>query len=142
MGIIVWVVIRQPRRLILRRQRFDHLVERLARQDPVQLVERQIDAMVGDAPLREIVGADPLRAVAATDLDAPVLGTRVLLRLALGVLEAGAQNLHRLRPVLVLRFLVLAGHDDAARHMGDANRTIGGVHVLSAGALGTVGVDP
>ena len=36
-------------------------------------VERQADAVVGDAALREIVGADALRAVAAADL-APALG--------------------------------------------------------------------
>src|ERR1051325_599826 len=36
-------------------QRVDHLVE-LAHHHPVELVEREVDAMVGDAPLREIIG--------------------------------------------------------------------------------------
>src|SRR5204863_4337082 len=46
-----------------------------------------------------------------------------------------------MRPVLVLRALALALHDDAARLMGDADRAVGLVDVLPAGPRGAVGVD-
>ena len=52
-------------------QRLDDLVERLAVEHLVELVERQVDAVVGDPPLRKIVGADALGAVAGADLPAP-----------------------------------------------------------------------
>ena len=44
-------------------------------------------------------------------------------------------------PVLVLRSLVLALHDDAGRKMGDAHRAVGGVDMLAARARGAIGVD-
>ena len=52
----------------------------------------------------------------------------------LGVVELGAQHRHRLGAVLVLRALLLHQHDDAARHVGDADRRLGLVDVLAAGA--------
>src|SRR5438094_1248251 len=45
-------------------ERVDHFVEGLAGQHLVELVEGQVDAVVGHPSLREIVGADPLGAVA------------------------------------------------------------------------------
>ena len=60
----------EPGRLVLGDQRLDDLVERLARDHLVELVEGQVDAVVGDAVLREIVGADALGAVAGADLAA------------------------------------------------------------------------
>ena len=57
----------QQLRLVVGDQRLDDLVE-LAHHHPVELVERQVDAVVGDPPLRKIVGADALRAVARADL--------------------------------------------------------------------------
>ena len=89
-----------------------------------KLVERQIDAVVGDAPLREIIGADALGAVARADLAAP-FGRALGIELgALLVVELGAQHRHRLGAVLVLRALLLHEDDDAARQMGDADRRI------------------
>ena len=44
-------------------ERPNQLIE-IAVHDVVELVEREIDAMIGDAPLRKIVGADALGAVA------------------------------------------------------------------------------
>src|SRR5262249_4160447 len=54
-------------------QAADQLVE-VAGHDGVQLVEVQVDAVVGDAVLREVVGADALTAVARADQGAPLLG--------------------------------------------------------------------
>ncbi len=57
---------RQQLGLMLGDQRVDDLAQRLALHHLGQIVERQIDAVVGDAALREIVGADALGAVAAS----------------------------------------------------------------------------
>ena len=59
-------------RLMLGDQRIDQLIERFAFEHQIKLVQRQPDAVVGDAPLREIIGADALRAVAGADLAAAV----------------------------------------------------------------------
>src|SRR5882757_9711682 len=54
--------------LMLGRQRIDQFAQRFARDHLRQLVEREVDAVVGDAALRKIIGADALRAVAGADL--------------------------------------------------------------------------
>ncbi len=56
--------VRQLARLVVGDQRVDQLVERRTLQHRIELVQRHVDAMVGDAPLREVVGADALRAIA------------------------------------------------------------------------------
>ena len=66
-------------------QRIDDLLERFAFDDLWQFVQREIDAMIGDAALRIIIGPDALRAVAGTDLPAPLGGARGI---ALGSLES------------------------------------------------------
>src|SRR5215472_6077960 len=65
-----------------RLQRADELVE-VAVEDRLQPVERQADAVVGDAALREVVGADAVAAVAAAD---QALARRCFLRRPLGAL--------------------------------------------------------
>ncbi len=55
--------------------------------------------------------------------------------------QSRAQHLHRLGAVLVLAALVLHRHDDPGRDVGDADRGIGGVDVLPAGARRAVDVD-
>ena len=55
---------RQPVGLVLGHQRVDDLAQFVAGDDARQIVERQVDAVVGDAALREIIGADALAAVA------------------------------------------------------------------------------
>ena len=104
-------------------QRVDDLVERFALHDFVELVERQIDAVVGDAALREIIGADALRAVAGADLLASVRGRVGVEPLALGVIEAGAQERMAFARFYAASALP-ASHDDAGRQMRDADRRI------------------
>src|SRR5688572_2913395 len=59
--------------LVLVLQGIHELVE-LALHDVGQLVQREVDAVVGDAALREIVRADAFRAVAGAHLQLAVAG--------------------------------------------------------------------
>ena len=59
----------------------------------------------------------------------------------LGVAQPRSQQRHRARAVLVLRALVLALDDDARRQVRDADRRVGLVDVLAAGARRAIGVD-
>src|SRR5262245_60046964 len=77
----------------------------LAVDDTIEIVQRQVDAMVGHAPLWEVVGADALGAVTRTDHAAPALRFGGLLLGLRAFEQAGAQNLQRLGLVLVLRLL-------------------------------------
>src|SRR5579862_995045 len=61
-------LLRQLFRLVLLVQGGRQLVE-VAVHDLVELVEGEVDAMIGDAPLREIIGADALGAVSGSDLE-------------------------------------------------------------------------
>src|SRR5690606_24821132 len=72
---------------VLVRERLDDLVE-LALEDPVELVQRQVDPVVRDASLREVVRADALGAVARADQAAPARGRLALALRDLGVAQA------------------------------------------------------
>src|SRR5688572_2006292 len=92
--------LRQLLGLVLGSERRDQLVN-LTIHDLVDLVEGEVDAMVGHPPLREIVGADALGAVAAAD-QGLARGRRLRLLVAnLLVLDARGENAERPRPVLV-----------------------------------------
>ena len=69
---------RQQLGLMLGDQRVDDLAQRFAFHHLGQIVERQIDAVIGDAALREIVGADALGAVARADLILALGGAGVI----------------------------------------------------------------
>src|SRR6201999_4120192 len=98
--------------------------------------------MIGDASLREIVSADALRAVAGADFFLAVGRACRVLALALGVVNARAQDVHRRGAVFVLRAAVLHHDHNAGRDMGDADRRFRFVDVLTAGALRAHGLDP
>ena len=70
-----------------------------------------------------------------------LLGLRLPL-LQLQFVQAGAQNLPRLRPVAVLGAIVLALDDDTGRLVGQADGAVGLVDMLAAGAGSPVGIDP
>src|SRR5262249_32851187 len=105
-----------------------------ALEDLRQAIQRQVDAMVGDASLRIVVRADALAAIARADLQLARRRFGLLLPFALALEELGLQALQRLVAIRVLRALVLALDDDAGRQMRDADRRVGLVDVLSAGA--------
>src|SRR6266446_2072525 len=97
-------------------------------------MERQADAVIGYAVLREIVGADFFGAVAGFDLSTAFGGERGLALLLLLFVEARAKNTHGLRAILNLRFFVLLGNDEPAGNVRDAHGGIGGVDGLAARA--------
>ena len=82
----------------------------LAFKDLIQLIEGQIDAVIGHSALRKIIGADPFRAVARADEATPVFRLGGLLAFALGGDEPGSKETHRPRAVLMLGALILAFH--------------------------------
>src|SRR5690606_42065700 len=101
---------------VLVRERAYDLFE-IALHDRVELVERELDAVIGQAALRKVVRADALGPVARADKAAPPLGRlRAPLRL-LGVAQPRVQQRERARTILVLRALVLALDDDTGRNV-------------------------
>src|SRR4029079_18487761 len=88
----------------------------------VEGVQREPDAMVGDAVLLVVVRADLVGAAPALHLTAPRRRQLRLLALALDLVEATAQDAHRLLLVLQLALLVLAGDDEPRRLVRDAGR--------------------
>src|SRR6476469_1880871 len=93
--------------LMLGGERVDDLAQRLALHDLRQLVEGEIDAMLGDAALREIVGADAFGTVTGADLAAAFGGARGFQLLPLEIVQPGPQHGERLRAVAMLRAIFL-----------------------------------
>src|SRR5437899_12613856 len=91
--------------------------------------------MIGDAALREIIGSDALGTVPGADLLATIRRARRIDALTFGVVDAGAQDVHRRRAVLMLGAAVLHADDDAGWNVCDAYRGFGLYDVLAAGAL-------
>src|SRR5919109_1898482 len=113
-------------------ERVGELLE-LALEDALELVRRQLDAVVGDSVLGKVVGADLLGALARADLR-PARGVELgLLLLALDLVQASAQHAQRLLAVLELALLVLHRHDEAGWKVRDADGRVGRVDALSAG---------
>lgn len=71
---------------MVRNERVDHLVQ-IALHDLIQLIERQVDAMIGHSALREIVSPDTFAAIPAADLALAVSGAFRVRRLTLHVKE-------------------------------------------------------
>ena len=112
-------------------QGFDHFVH-VAGNDLVELVQGQIDAVIGEPALRKVVGADAFTAVARTDQRAAMVGRHLIGFAVAFVLDAREQHLHRLVAVAMLRAIVLTLRHDAGRQVRDAHRRLGLVDVLSA----------
>ena len=121
-------------------QRVDHRVE-VSVDDLVEVVGLVADPVIGDPVLREVVGAHALRPVHGADLAAPLrAGLRVGVGLGLRQ-QPRAQHAQGLLLVLQLALLVLAGHHDPGRQVGDPHRRVGRVHALPAGPGGPEHVD-
>ena len=88
-------------RLVVRDERVNNWLQ-LAVHDLAELMQRQSDAVISYAILREVVGADFLAAIAAADHGFALFGQRLLLLLHLHFVEAGAQHAHPFFAVLDL----------------------------------------
>src|SRR4029077_4227100 len=84
-----------------------HKRAKLAFHHQIELVEREIDAMVCDAVLREIVSADLFGAIAGLDLSAALGGDGFMLLGLLHFIETRAEHAHGLGAIFDLRFFVL-----------------------------------
>src|SRR5690606_9763860 len=132
--------LRKLLRLVLRAQRLDELVQ-LAVHDAIDLVEGEVDAVVGHPALRKVVRADALRAVTRADERlARGSGLRLLLAHLL-VADSRRQHPERLLAVLVLRARVLALDHDPGGQVRHSDGRLRLVDVLAAGARGPEGVD-
>src|SRR3989344_5270985 len=106
-----------------------------------QLVQREVDAVVREPPLREVVGADAVAAVAAADQALAQSGLLGGAFAALLFLDTCLQHLQRLGLVAVLAAAVLAFGHDAGGQVDHTHGRIGLVDVLATGAAGAEGVD-
>ena len=75
---------------------------------------RIVDAMVGDAVLREVVGADFFGAVASADEGFTGLGGVFHLFFFFALEEAGAEDIHSFDAILLLGAFVLHGHHETS----------------------------
>ena len=125
---------------MLLQQRFDQIFEPAAH-DRLELVKREVDAVVGDPTLRKIVGSDAFGAIATAHLQLPLTRLRLLALVLFGGPQLGFEQRHRAAAVFVLRAFVLALHHEAARQVRNAHRGVGFVDMLTAGARGAKGVD-
>src|SRR5579883_515 len=85
--------------LMLGYQRVDYRVQPLPFHDLGEIVERQIDPMIGHAPLRKIICANALGSIARSNLILAFGGTRFGCLGALQIVKPGPQDLHGPRPV-------------------------------------------
>ena len=122
-------------------QRRRELLE-VAVHDLVDLVQRQVDPVVGDSSLRKVVRADPLGPITAADQRFSLRRFLGMRRLPLLIEQSRCQHRHRAIAVPMLRPVVLAFDDEARRQVRDPHGRVGLVDVLSAGAAGAKRVDP
>src|SRR4051794_18903384 len=97
----------KPLLLVVGAQRIDD-VAHVAGSNSVELVPRFVDAVIGDAVLREVVGADALAAVARADQAAAVVGALLVQALLLAFIEPAAQDTDGPVVILALAAFVLA----------------------------------
>lgn len=106
-----------------------------------EVVEGDLDPVIGDAVLGEVVGADLFGAVAGTDLAAAFAGHLLGFLGHLPFKEAGTEDHHGLGLVLVLGTFVLATDFEAGGFVDDADGGVGGIDALTAMAAGAADAD-
>ena len=97
-------------------QRRDKFVE-VALHGLIELVQRQVDAVVGHAVLRKVVRANPLAAISRADLQLALRGAGIVQFLRPLFEQPAAQDPHGAGLVLVLALFILA-FDDEPRSAG------------------------
>src|SRR5712692_3472425 len=98
------LLLSQPLLLIEILQWLDQFAD-VAGHDGVELVKSQIDAVIGDAVLREVVGADAIAAVAGADEGAALFGPFLVQFLLLHFVQPAAKDAHGPLSILVLAAL-------------------------------------
>src|SRR5216683_4510780 len=119
--------------LVIPAQSVDHFAQ-VARDDGVELVPRLVDAMVGDAILREVVGADALAAVAGADQALALGGTHLVQFFPLIFKHSAAKDTYRSIVILALAAFILAFHFHligGAFLVPDADSAFGLIDVLA-----------
>lgn len=101
--------------------------------DEVEAVEGEADPVVGEPVLGEVVRADFFAPIAGADLTFSEFTTLFSEPLLLGLVQFGAQDSHGLELVLLLAALVLAGDDNPAGSVNDADGGFVLLHVLATG---------
>lgn len=125
----------EPALNVIGNQRLDQTVE-VAVHDGRKVVDTQLDAVVGDAVLREVVGANFLVAFAGADLGAALGGVLGVFGGDALVEEPRSENLEGFGLVLLLGAFVGATNDRAGGLVHELHRGIRGVNALSARAGG------
>src|SRR5262245_36000251 len=67
--------------------------------------------------------------------------SRLSLLLELALIQTSLQDLHRKSSILMLRTLVLTGHYNSGRKMGQSNGGIGLIDVLAARSTRSISID-
>ncbi len=107
--------------LMLPSQRLNNGIK-VALHNLIELVESQVDAMIGHASLRVVIGANSVRSIARPHQGAPLSGLRSC-RLLLGRIEKlRLQQRHGSGSILMLRSFVLTFHHDAGRNVRQTYR--------------------
>ena len=96
------------------------------------MIEGKINAMVGEAILREIIGANPLAAVSRPTMSRRAWAISCCCSPWKFFKQAGPQNLHRFLFILQLGLLVLASNDQPGRQWSNPHRRVGSINALPA----------
>ena len=97
-------------------QRLDDCIHR-ALQHFIQFVQRQVDPVISDTPLRKIIGADALGPVAGADQNTTRFRLLALLLGLRSIQQLGLQQSHGAGSILVLGALVLTLDHDSRRNV-------------------------
>ena len=96
------------------RQGVNHCAD-VAVEKIIEIISCHVDAVIGDAALREIIGANTFAAIAGANLAFTRLRLFRVLFLYHGVEQARAQYLHCFDFVFKLRFFILTSYNKPCR---------------------------
>ena len=97
----------------------------------IQLVDRQIDTVIGDAIVRKIISSNTLATVTRTDQAFPFAGPLLRFLLLIEIVQLGFHPSNRLGQILVLTSLFTAFDFDPRLFVNQSDRRSGFIDVLS-----------
>lgn len=101
--------------------------------DLIEFIERQRNAMIGQAVFREVVGSNTLTAISRANQRAALFGAFFMLFLAIVFIQSRLEHPHGLREIFVLTAFVLHFDDDVGFVVRQADGRLGLVHMLTTG---------